>query len=314
MPAIVSAMAAGTVSQEQAGAIVGVLKKLPDTLSTEQVQLAEKTMIGLAADHGPKGLRSLAGYLLVVIAPKIAEATEAAQLEAQEREARKTQFLRLRDDGDGCVTITGKLPAADGDASRAVVDAIAKSPQAESDASTDGPSRTEPAPSFEARRAQALITLVHSYAAGGDAPQHGGDRPRVVVLIDYDHLVRGVAGATLMWSDTRISASEARRLACDADILPAVLARTPTSWMSVGRPGCSPATSGKPSPSGTAAVSSPGATVNHVTATPTTSCPGLSAARPASTTAPSWVPSIIGWSNPIRTLFGPPSTNAGTYA
>ncbi len=83
-------------------------------------------MIGLAADHGPKGLRSLAGYLLVVIAPELAEQTEAAQWEAQEREARKTQFLRLRDDGDGCLTITGKLPAADGDALRAVVDAIAK--------------------------------------------------------------------------------------------------------------------------------------------------------------------------------------------
>ena len=117
---------AGRVSEEQAGAIVGVFKKLPDSLSSEQVQLAEKTMIGFAADHGPKGLRSLAGYLLEVIAPEIAEQTEAAQLEAQEREARKTQFLRLRDDGDGCVTITGKLPAADGEALRAVVDAIAK--------------------------------------------------------------------------------------------------------------------------------------------------------------------------------------------
>ena len=145
-PGIASAMAAGTVSEEQAGAIVGVLKKLPDLLASEQVQLAEKTMIGFAADHGPKGLRSLAGYLLVVIAPEIAEATEAAQLEAQEREARKTQFLRLRDDGDGCLTITGKLPAADGDAVRAVVDAIAKSPKAATSTSSSAgdPSRREP--------------------------------------------------------------------------------------------------------------------------------------------------------------------------
>jgi len=77
-PGIASAMAAGTVSEEQSGAIVGVLKKLPDSLASEQVPLAEKTMIGLAADHGPRGLRSLAGYLLVVIAPEIAEQTEAA--------------------------------------------------------------------------------------------------------------------------------------------------------------------------------------------------------------------------------------------
>jgi len=48
-------MAAGRVSEEQAEAIVGVFKKLPDSLSSEQVQLEEKTMIGFAADHGRKG-------------------------------------------------------------------------------------------------------------------------------------------------------------------------------------------------------------------------------------------------------------------
>jgi len=60
------------------------------------------------------------------------------------------------------------------------------------------------------------MTLVHSY-------QTGGDRPRVTVLVTYDDLLRGVAGATLLGSNTRISPSEARRLACDADILPAVM-------------------------------------------------------------------------------------------
>jgi len=134
-PAIATAMANGAVSQEQAAAIVGVLKKLPESLSTEQVNAAEAMMIGFAATHGPKGLRDLARYLLEVIAPEIAEATEAAQLEAQDQEARKNQYLRIRDDGDGCTTISGKLPAADGEALRAVVDAIAKSPTTDPDAS-----------------------------------------------------------------------------------------------------------------------------------------------------------------------------------
>ncbi|HEY8789828.1 MAG TPA: DUF222 domain-containing protein, partial [Actinopolymorphaceae bacterium] len=77
--------------------------------------------------------------------------------------------------------------------------------------------------SYEARRAQALMTLVHAYHAGGHGPRHGGDRPRVTVLVNYEDLLRGVAGATLLGSNTRISPSEARRLACDADILPAVM-------------------------------------------------------------------------------------------
>jgi hypothetical protein len=216
-PAIVTAMAAGAVSAAQAAAIVGVLKKLPEDLSVEQVQAAEAMMIGFAAEHGPKGLRDLARHLLEVIAPEIAEAAEAAALEAQEREARKTQFLRLRDDGDGSVAIAGKLPAADGEALRAVVDAIATS------STTGDGSWAEPGLSYEARRAQALMTLVHAYHAGGHGPRHGGDRPRVTVLVTYEDLLRGVAGATLLGSNTRISPSEARRLACDAHILPAVL-------------------------------------------------------------------------------------------
>ncbi|HEY8788568.1 MAG TPA: DUF222 domain-containing protein [Actinopolymorphaceae bacterium] len=217
-PAIVTAMAAGAVSAEQADAIVRVLKKLPENLSVEQLQAAEAMMIGFAADHGPKGLRDLARHLLNVIAPEIAETAEAAMLEAQDREARKNQYLRLRDDGDGAVTIAGKLPAADGEALRAVVDAIAHSTKTAGDASW-----AEPGLSSEARRAQALMTLVHAYSTGGHGPRHGGDRPRVTVLVNYEDLLRGVAGATLLGSNTRISPSEARRLACDADILPAVL-------------------------------------------------------------------------------------------
>ncbi len=216
-PAIVAAMAAGAVSAEQAAAIVGVLKKLPESLTVEQVQAGEAMMIGFAADHGPKGPRDLARHLLNVIAPEIAEAAEAAVLEAQDREARKTQYLRLRDDGDGSVTLSGKLPAADGEALRAVVEAIANS------STTGDGSWAEPGLSYEARRAQALMTLVHAYHAGGQGPRHGGDRPRVTVLVTYDDLLRGVAGATLLGSNTRISPSEARRLACDADILPAVM-------------------------------------------------------------------------------------------
>ena len=51
-----------------------------------------------------------ARHLLEVIAPEIAETAEAAALEAQDREARKNQYLRLRDDGDGCVSDRREAP------------------------------------------------------------------------------------------------------------------------------------------------------------------------------------------------------------
>ena len=49
------------------------------------------------------------------------------------------------------------------------------------------------------------MTLVHAYQAGGAGPRNGGDRPRVTVLVNYEDLLRGVAGATLLGSNTRIS-------------------------------------------------------------------------------------------------------------
>jgi len=256
---VAAGMSEGAVSKEQAQAIVSVLTELPDDLAADEVARAEEAMVDFAADHAPVGLRKLAGHLLAVVAPEVADAHEADVLEKQEREAARTQFLRWRDDGDGALRFSGKLPAGQGEQLRAVVEAIAKGQNLGADAPTPaaetvapetatadqpdlddeswagfgsaatsstpeaGAGTTDPSLSIEARRAQALMSLAHVYLANGDGPRNGGDRPRVTVLVNYDDLIRGVAGATLLGSDTRISPREARRLACDADILPAVL-------------------------------------------------------------------------------------------
>jgi hypothetical protein len=307
-PRIVAAMGRGAVSPEQASAIVGVLKKLPESLSTEQVQAAEKTMIGFAQTYGPKGLRDLAQHLLEVIAPEIAEAAEGARLEEQDKAARKNQHFRIRDDGDGTTTITGKLPAADGEALRTVIEAIANSAKApESDANW-----AEGQPSYEARRAQALMTLVHSYQAGGQGPRHGGDRPRVTVLLNWQDLLRGVRGAS---SSAPASASVPPKHGCwpaTPTSSPPSWAATPSSWIWVAPPAWLRVTSGKPSPCEIADACSPAAPANPETATPTTSNPGPPAARPAWTTPPWSARRTTGSSNPTRTPIAGPNTNAGT--
>ena len=53
-------------------------------------------------------------------------------------------------------------------------------------------------------------------------PQSGRSTPRMVVEIDYQHLIDGLGAATLS-SGTRISAAQARRLACNSGLLPMVL-------------------------------------------------------------------------------------------
>ena len=81
---------------------------------------------------------------------------------------------------------------------------------------TDG--RRVPA---DQRRGQAFCALLE--AVDPDRlPLHGGTATTVVVTIPFEGLAAG-AGVGTLGDGTRISASEARRLACGANILPAVL-------------------------------------------------------------------------------------------
>ena len=52
-------------------------------------------------------------------------------------------------------------------------------------------------------------------------PLHGGDATTVIVTLDYDRLRDGLG--TALVGDTPITAGAARRLACTADLIPAVL-------------------------------------------------------------------------------------------
>ena len=76
----------------------------------------------------------------------------------------------------------------------------------------------------EQRQHDAVGELANHYLAHEDLPAVNGERPRVVVTIDYDSLVselhetwgRLPSGAT-------VCPATARRLACDAELIPAVL-------------------------------------------------------------------------------------------
>jgi len=60
------------------------------------------------------------------IAPEIAELKDAERLARQEKEAARTRFLRFFNDGHGATYGRFKLGIGDGEAVRAVIDAIAK--------------------------------------------------------------------------------------------------------------------------------------------------------------------------------------------
>jgi hypothetical protein len=71
------------------------------------------------------------------------------------------------------------------------------------------------------RRGEAFCALLEHIPADG-LPVHGGTATSVVVTLDFETLCSG-AGAAELSTGGRITATEARRLACNALVLPAVL-------------------------------------------------------------------------------------------
>jgi hypothetical protein len=89
------------------------------------------------------------------------------------------------------------------------------------------------------RRADALTAMINRHLAQSLAPSHGGDRPRVVVAMSYDVLVKTATDAGLLHGDLLgtgepIAASTLRQLLCDADIMPTVLGSR-SAVLDVGR-------------------------------------------------------------------------------
>jgi hypothetical protein len=215
-PVVAAALVEGRVSAEQAAVIVNGLKNVEPDLDPRQVQQVAETLVGFAADFGPSPLRRLVNHAVEVVAPELAEAADLRSVERAEREAHRTRFLDLKRDLDGALWIHGKLPTAVGEQFQQVITALAAKSRA-----TDALVGVET--TLGQACADGLATMLQVYSASGAAPVVGQDRPRIMVAVDYDTLLSGVGTATLVNSGERIPAREARRLACDAGILPIIM-------------------------------------------------------------------------------------------
>ena len=210
----------GGVRPQQASAITRVLDTLPDDFSHAQVAAAEVEMVVQAATFHSVELGRLGRHLLDCIATEVGEAAEAQRLERELEMARKGRGLTFTDDGHGSTHIKGYLPTADAELLRVQVEAIARHRHRSALEVRDP---LAPIVTPTQHRADALVELARLAALHQDAPAHGGDRPRISVVIDYDSLLSDCVGAGLVERGVGITAEQLRLLACDADILPAVL-------------------------------------------------------------------------------------------
>ncbi len=214
---IQQAVCDGRVSLAQAEAMVAGLRKLPSPLGAAELEECQIRLLAEADVLGPHELRILAARMVEIIHPDAADEIEAVRLAKEERRANAARSLRLKPDFHGSMRIFGQLPVADAALLEAQLDALM--PPASSYLDRDV------APSRDARRADALVLLTQMAASAGTLPNHGKDRPQVVVTLTLDTLTSGLGAAGLVGrGDTeRLTAAEARRMACDARIIPMVL-------------------------------------------------------------------------------------------
>jgi hypothetical protein len=150
-----------------------------------------------------------------------------------------TSRVRLRP-RDGGWALTGCLAAYDGNLLCAALDTriehTLKQERAatQRDADPDDEGRgLDGGIGRDERRATALFDLITAAAAAPDAGL-SSIRPQVTVLIPLATLTERLGGATLLDTGQALSPETARRLACDADLIPAVLG-TRGQILDVGR-------------------------------------------------------------------------------
>ncbi len=197
------------------------------------MERADRQLVDFAASYNPTELRRLGNRLVDVIAPAVAEADAAAYLHRIEAEAHRTRSLRFHDDHHGNWRFHGQFPIVEGAQLAELIHALAAKGDTTRTNTTDDTALGREERCWSAKCADALLEIIHTYQASGQAPGAGGDRPRINVTIDLATL-QGQLGHAVLGNGAPISAGQARRLACDANILPVVL-NGPSAPVDVGR-------------------------------------------------------------------------------
>jgi len=214
------ALGGGEVNVSQAEVIVRALDELPSDVDLAVRRDAEAALVEHAGSLDPKGLRILGRRILEVVAPGVADEHERRLLERDERRARASSRITMRRLGGGLSRAVVDLPDATMDLWLTQLQAyasprrghLAEAPYRDSTSGERVP--------YPRRLAQAFCTMIE-HLRTDTLPQHGGASVSVVVQLDLDALESGLGVAELS-TGGRVSAGEARRLACNASIVPAV--------------------------------------------------------------------------------------------
>ena len=206
---VADAFADGRLTLEHARVITAAVRKAPAELR----DVIEKELVTASEACDPGRLGSFTRELIARLTNDDAEAA------AQRKYA--SRWLRFSDTFDGMVALDGMLDPPSAATLKAALTPLTGKAGPE-DARTGGQ-----------RMADALVTVAEVAMAAGGLPEHGGELPQVIVTINYaqlkaeidartDRLADALTGPVTM-NGLEITPNTARMIACDAQIIPAVL-------------------------------------------------------------------------------------------
>lgn len=223
--AVAEKLVAGGLRTDQARVIADAVDALPDEVEDWVAVAATRFLLDKAGEHDAKALRTLGRRVLEVVDPAAADAEEARRLESEEADALAKAWLTLVDDGHG--TCRGRFAVPSLHGAMLGKELTARIARTLTKARADG----DPRPRV-GKHDMGLAFLDH-IEASRQTPKAGGVPATVVVTMELETLLGGLKAASL---DTggRISAGQARRLACKAGVVPVVLGG-PSVPLDVGR-------------------------------------------------------------------------------
>ncbi len=220
-----AALAGGDISAKQADVISQALSWLPEDVTEDQRDTCERTLLKDAQKLTLKDLRARARRITETYktSEDDVDADEDEQLRRQEAAARAKTSFSMWDNRDGTHTGRFTLPEAQATMLKTALDALAAPHQSVGtvNAATGEHDDVGFGQSYPQRLGHAFAALVELLPADR-LPSNGGVSAVVTVNLDLSTLMGGLKAAGLS-DGTRISAEQARRLACTAQLVPIVL-------------------------------------------------------------------------------------------
>jgi len=201
-------LAAGQIGPAQVRIITETMNAIPATVSIPDRDAAEAELARHARSFDPTSLHKIAMHILDHLDPDGPEPRDEAE------PVPAAGDLRFWDGGDGRLGLEGFLEPEHRAAFRSLIEQCA-GPCPAAEGIPDARTAAQ-------RNADALLEVCGLARAAQNCPTTAGEPPHLTVTLDWDALRTGLGVAILDYG-THISASEARRWACDAKIIPVVL-------------------------------------------------------------------------------------------